>query len=263
MILLGIAYWQKGDFREAERTLMSAFQNINKETHPILENSAWMLLGDLYIHQCKFEISKSLFEKLINKTKKMKGIEILRPSLYLGLAKIAFLEKDNGGAYELLEQSMLCGESSSLVDWKYKYYLLLARIYASEALFSLAHDCIIESRKVFIMNPIPDDVSIDDVEQEIYLLEKNTVVTDGKRLTKDNDQHFKRERINKTLSEPLTVRELEVLLLIVSGYSNQEIANRLYLSLNTVKSYNQNIFGKLEVTRRTQAAAKAMQLGLI
>lgn len=82
-------------------------------------------------------------------------------------------------------------------------------------------------------------------------------------MTKDNDQHFKRERINKTLSEPLTVRELEVLLLIVSGYSNQEIANRLYLSLNTVKSYNQNIFGKLEVTRRTQAAAKAMQLGLI
>lgn len=172
MILLGIAYWQKGDFREAERTLMSAFQNINKETHPILENSAWMLLGELYIQQGKFELSKSLFEKLINKTKKMKGIEILRPSLYLGLAKIAFLEKDNGGAYELLEKSRLCGESSSLVDWKYKYYLLLARVYGSEALFSLAQDCIIESRKVFIMNPIPEDVSIDDVEQEIYLLER-------------------------------------------------------------------------------------------
>lgn len=62
--------------------------------------------------------------------------------------------------------------------------------------------------------------------------------------------------------EPLTERELEVLRLIEQGLSNQEIGARLFLALTTVKGYNQRIFGKLEVKRRTEAVAKARELGL-
>jgi LuxR family maltose regulon positive regulatory protein len=65
------------------------------------------------------------------------------------------------------------------------------------------------------------------------------------------------------LSEPLTARELEVMFLIADGYSNQEIADRLYIALSTVKGYIQNIYGKLEVRRRTEAVQKARQLGLV
>jgi len=65
------------------------------------------------------------------------------------------------------------------------------------------------------------------------------------------------------LIEPLSERELEVLQLITEGISNQEISSRLYLSVNTIKSHTRNIYGKLGVNNRTQAAARARALGIL
>jgi LuxR family maltose regulon positive regulatory protein len=65
------------------------------------------------------------------------------------------------------------------------------------------------------------------------------------------------------LIEPLSQRELEVLRLIAQGLSNREISERLFLALNTVKGHNQKIFGKLQVERRTEAVARAHELGLL
>ncbi|MGD8623565.1 MAG: LuxR C-terminal-related transcriptional regulator [Anaerolineae bacterium] len=65
------------------------------------------------------------------------------------------------------------------------------------------------------------------------------------------------------LVEPLSERELEVLQLVAEGLTNQEIATRLYLSLNTVKAHTRNIYGKLAVHNRTQAVAKARTLGIL
>ncbi len=65
------------------------------------------------------------------------------------------------------------------------------------------------------------------------------------------------------LIEPLSRREVEVLRLIAQGLSNQEIGERLFLALDTVKGHNQKIFGKLQVQRRTEAVARARQLGLL
>jgi LuxR family transcriptional regulator, maltose regulon positive regulatory protein len=62
--------------------------------------------------------------------------------------------------------------------------------------------------------------------------------------------------------EPLSRRELEVLRLITQGLSNQEIGERLVLALDTVKGHNRRIFGKLQVQRRTEAVARARDLGL-
>lgn len=61
----------------------------------------------------------------------------------------------------------------------------------------------------------------------------------------------------------LTQRELEILTLIEAGLSNQEIASRLYIALSTVKSYNNTLFEKLEVKRRTEAIVKAKKMGLL
>ena len=65
------------------------------------------------------------------------------------------------------------------------------------------------------------------------------------------------------LIEPLSQRELEVLKLIAEGLSNREIGERLFLALITVKGHNQRIFGKLQVERRTEAVARARELGLL
>jgi LuxR family maltose regulon positive regulatory protein len=63
--------------------------------------------------------------------------------------------------------------------------------------------------------------------------------------------------------EPLTEREMEILRLLAIGLSNREIAEQLFLAVGTVKKYTSNIYGKLSVHSRTQAAAKARELGLL
>jgi LuxR family maltose regulon positive regulatory protein len=63
--------------------------------------------------------------------------------------------------------------------------------------------------------------------------------------------------------EPLSARELEVLHLIAVGCSNREIANGLVIAIGTVKRHTATIFDKLDVRNRTEAVAKARQLGLL
>jgi LuxR family maltose regulon positive regulatory protein len=65
------------------------------------------------------------------------------------------------------------------------------------------------------------------------------------------------------LVEPLSERELEVLRLVAQGLSNREISERLFLAVNTVKGHNQKIFNKLQVQSRTEAVARARELGLL
>jgi len=65
------------------------------------------------------------------------------------------------------------------------------------------------------------------------------------------------------LAEPLTDRELEVLRLIAAGRSNQRIAHDLVVALDTVKKHVTHLLGKLGAANRTEAAARARQLGLI
>ena len=67
----------------------------------------------------------------------------------------------------------------------------------------------------------------------------------------------------RSLVEPLSHRELEVLRLIAQGLSNREISQRLFLALSTVKGHNRIIFSKLMVQNRTEAVACARELGLL
>jgi DNA-binding CsgD family transcriptional regulator len=86
------------------------------------------------------------------------------------------------------------------------------------------------------------------VEKEIYVY--------------SNNQPFTLNEI-AMVSLSISKRELEVLQLMGEGLSNQEIAQRLFVSLNTIKTHSSNIFDKLEVDRRTQAVDKAKKLNLI
>jgi two-component system, NarL family, response regulator LiaR len=61
----------------------------------------------------------------------------------------------------------------------------------------------------------------------------------------------------------ISKREYDVLELMAKGFSNQEIADKLFVSLHTIKTHSSNLFMKLEVSRRTQAIQKAKELRLI
>ena len=98
-----------------------------------------------------------------------------------------------------------------------------------------------------------------------------TVVIEKEVYISRNDPAWPADRRNKDFVQDesrvaeleLSNRELEVLGLMAEGNSNQEIANRIFVSLSTVKTHNQNLFEKLDVKRRTQAIEKARRLHLI
>lgn len=71
------------------------------------------------------------------------------------------------------------------------------------------------------------------------------------------------EGMDRPMVEPLSTRELQVLQLIVDGLSNQQIADKLIISLATAKTHVRNILNKLAVDDRTQAAVHAMRRGLV
>ncbi|GGB80023.1 helix-turn-helix transcriptional regulator [Flavobacterium suaedae] len=85
------------------------------------------------------------------------------------------------------------------------------------------------------------------VEKKIYIPQKKDFVRNETALQELN----------------LSPRELEVLELMAKGYSNAEIAENLFLSLNTVKTHSSKLYEKLEVKRRTQAVEKARKLNII
>lgn len=86
------------------------------------------------------------------------------------------------------------------------------------------------------------------------VVEKSVFITPGTDIT-FNEKIADQLRISK--------RELEVLKLMAEGLSNREIAGKLFVSLNTIKTHSSNLFEKLEAGRRTQAVEKAKRLGLI
>ncbi len=70
-------------------------------------------------------------------------------------------------------------------------------------------------------------------------------------------------RPTATLYAPLTVKEKEVLLLLSKGFSNEEISAELLITIGTVKTHVNSLFGKLDVNNRTKVVARALELDLI
>lgn len=372
-MLLGVAHWSSGDLLEAEKITVDALHSFGKNINDFTSNSFYMVLGELCIQMGRLKEAKSIFENTIARIDSSGRVQPVLASLYLGLANIAYLEGNNQGVYDLLKKSKEYGQMYALIDWKYKYYLLFAKLYLSQGLFDRALESLAESKSEYIMNPLPDYLSLEDMESYIlfrsghgmtetdlyktsdsfdpdhipYLREFaaafqveqilnqkadndmlkraagicNGLVASAKtqkrnghlihylvlaskvqealgqnqirqsfydeavalakednyyrpfinhlpqdaeaKLPKDDLQPLRKESANQKLIEPLTIRELEVLGLIVEGLSNQEISNRLFLALSTVKGYNQTIYEKLDVRRRTEAVAKAGVLGLV
>jgi NarL family two-component system response regulator LiaR len=88
-----------------------------------------------------------------------------------------------------------------------------------------------------------------------------TVIVEKKVYLNNTSDFKKNEEEIRLLG--LSSREMEVLQLMAEGLSNNEIAEKLFLSLNTIKTHSSKVFEKLEVKRRTQAVEKARRLSII
>jgi DNA-binding CsgD family transcriptional regulator len=95
-------------------------------------------------------------------------------------------------------------------------------------------------------------------EAEVYV---TALIGIGTMVIERNVYHVPKQELNMDmLSERLTTREMDVLNLLVQGYSNREIADRLFISIHTVKNHITNIFQKIGVNDRSQLIALVYQL---
>tara|TARA_R110000868_G_scaffold259361_1_gene517131 strand:+ start:34443 stop:34859 length:417 start_codon:yes stop_codon:yes gene_type:complete len=86
----------------------------------------------------------------------------------------------------------------------------------------------------------------------------------GQKLTSPKQKPTQFKKNAKALDYlGISDREIEVLELVAQGLSNKEIAEKLFVSINTVKTHLSKLYEKLEVSRRTQAVEKAKSLRLI
>jgi two-component system, NarL family, response regulator LiaR len=97
-------------------------------------------------------------------------------------------------------------------------------------------------------------VGLKFVKKKEVLVVKEVLVNPAENFVL-NDNNLKLSGISK--------REHEVLVLMAEGLSNQEIADKLFVSVNTVKTHSSKVFEKLNVSRRTQAIQEAKKMGLV
>ena len=106
-----------------------------------------------------------------------------------------------------------------------------------------------------------DGESLLDPQLSAQLLRR--MVDEAQKKDEEPTEASPEERKEALLSQPLSQREAEVLGLVAKGQTNRQIAQNLLLSLGTVKIYIKRVIEKLEVSDRTQAAVRAVELGLL
>ena len=128
-MLLAIAHWGTGELNVAESYIAQSIENASHADSPLTYNSFYMVLGELFIQQGHLGKAYDVLHQTITRVARENQVPVFLASLYLGLAKVAFLRGENQQAYAFLEESMGYGQKYCLMDWKYKYYLMLARVY--------------------------------------------------------------------------------------------------------------------------------------
>jgi LuxR family maltose regulon positive regulatory protein len=102
------------------------------------------------------------------------------------------------------------------------------------------------------------------ISQNIAPIYASKLLADFPKDIQDAVQYDKILTVNKqSLIEPLSEREIDVLRLMAGGYKYQEIAERLVISINTVRHHTRNVYSKLDVNNRTQAIGRAKELNLL
>jgi len=188
----------------------------------------------VYLFQGKtaeaLELLESLHEQLVQKDWQDELLKVMV------LQAVAYhLHGDKGKAFELLGKTLLMAEKGGFI-----------RLFVDEGIpmFRLLSDA--AEQGVF------SEYTAGLLAAFAFEAQKNEDKPEGSHAA-----------LVQLMIEPLSQRELEVLRLISRGLSNQEICEVLFLALNTVKGHNRRIFEKLQVRSRTEAIARARDLGLL
>lgn len=161
--------------------------------------------------------------------------------IHLALADILRARGSLETAESYLDEGLKTAKRNGHEFYLAQGYLIAARLHHALGKTSLVLEDMLSAEQIAtsIHNRILDEA-----------ISKTRAQVEGTALAEDSDR-------TKPLVEQLSERELEVLRLICQGKSNQEIADALFVSLNTIKRHVNNLYGKMGVSRRSQAIHEA------
>lgn len=178
-----------------------------------------------------------------------------------------------------LERQMQCASEKGLLGREIELRLIQAQMFHQRgeeqaALNALEKTLIISRRSghvsIFIQNAVLDDLIHRTARKGLYSTDLEQILFAIRRVRNRTTESIApytgmvREATQlSALVEPLSEREMEILCMVASGASNQDIAKRFVITIGTVKSHIHHIFGKLGVRNRTEAVTQARKLHLI
>ena len=176
------------------------------------------------------------------------------------------------GVVSLLERLLKAAEEGGRMGSVIEILILQASAYHAQgdlpaALLPLQHALALAEPQGYVRMFLDEGSSMMQLLHEASAREIMPDYTDKLLAAFESDQRKSDDKPDLSpahpLIDPLSQRELKILQLIAQGLSNREIGERLFLALDTIKGHNRKIFDKLQVQSRTEAIARAHELGLL
>ncbi len=230
-----------GDIDSASELVEPLLEIFGESTYarklPLIAKEAFNLyLARIYLAQGKFDLVQDILDS-VQSTVEPGGRYGRLLEVHL-LRSLTFLKQNNGlvtpEALAYLEQAVALAEPAGMV-----------LLFVEEG-----------PELILLLNAIVERPSASDPVKQ-YAKQLLEAFGAGAAAVRDTEGEV------NGLIEPLTQREMEVLKLIAMGDSNQTIADKLFITVRTVKKHTSNIYGKLNANSRTQAVARARELGLL
>ncbi len=224
----------------------------------------------IYFLQLTNEIEKA--QEVFQENGYRLGIKIIHANeaAYLSYASILLDEGRLDEVESLLSELRALAEAGKRVERLIDIYILYSIYYKlvgnrESAISYLMQAMEMAGEENIITYFISRRAKIEDLLQEIYRIQATKETRIPGELIDNLQLAFKkREQFLKQREEgELSTRELDTLKLMAEGLMNQEVADKLFISLNTVKTHVRNIYLKLEVENRSQAIEKARKAGIL
>ena len=243
-------------FDEAERTYVKTPIPL---THPVsaLKARVWLKQGQLARAQ---EWAQSFSAD--------DALSFLREFEHITFARVLLAAKDVKNAWRFLERLLQAADEGQRIGCLIEILILQALTLHAQGQLSQA---LLPLKRAVTLAEAEGFARIFDEGKPMQeLLAKLSLTPEGRahkgylqKLSGLFDTPTPKPPRSQPLIDPLSERELEVLTLVAQGLSNTEISEKLFLSLSTVKGHNLRIFNKLQAKSRTDAVARARELGLI
>ncbi|AFQ43350.1 LuxR C-terminal-related transcriptional regulator [Desulfosporosinus meridiei] len=266
---LALIYWTLGEIQTAWDLLEEAKANTDAQAFPIIWDRYKAFEAHLLLKQGDLTGATSWLES--SGLSSSDSITSFKEILYLVLARILFRIGRLEQALELLNNlrqfDLARGRKGRLVYVNVLSSVVLQAWGRQAEAISLMKEAADFAASEGYIRPFLGEGS--EVRELLLAVQvaKPEFITPLLGYFSDQPKHSDPKPISSlpasVMIEALTQRELEVLRLVAEGLSNEEIATQLYISLGTVKWHVKNIFGKLGVGSRTQAAAQARRWGIL